>query len=820
MMAWRGAFLRLESPRLKPPAFAPLGLLAAAIAVLAGPVCAAQTPELDILHAQWPSKWITCPGAEARGAGVYHFRKRIEVAAAPGRFVVHVSADNRFILFVNGERVGDGPARADLDHWRYETYDIARLLHPGTNVIAATVWNWGAYTPIAQISDQTGFVMQGDTAAESAVNTDDSWEARKAEGRGFLPIKFDDVPSYYAASPGESLDGASYDWDWQASSTGWNPAITVGTGEPGRYPDASPVGTGTCNNRWFLVPDPLPQMEYSETPIGKVVRIEGPARGDETIPLSIAAHSKASILVDRGTMTTGYPELVFGRGKASVIHLTYSEALFDAKGNKANRDEIQGRRIIGLKDSIVADGGVGRKWSPLYWRAWRYLQIDVETADEALDIDSLKARFTGYPFRERGAFEASDPVLHRMWDVGTRTARMNAHETYSDCPYWEQLQYVGDTRIQALISYVEFGDDRLARQALDAYDQSRIPEGLSQSRYPSALEQVIPTFSLLWVGMLHDYWLYRPDASPLREWVPHTRSVLDWYAGHQRPDGLLGRMPWWNYGDWTRDFDFGVPPQDKDGGSALLSLTFMAALRDAADLEASLGNAALAEGYRSRADALGGAVHRLCWDETFGLLADTPARTHFSEETNAMGVLLDVVPKDGQTAVMNAVLGHSLPGGKTPPTGEFSPASIYFRFYVARALDHAGMSDLYLGTLGPWRDMLDIGLTTWAETAEPTRSDDHAWSAHPNYDFLTLVAGIRPGSPGFRTVLVTPHPGSLTELNATMPHPAGDILAHYRLSGSTWAFDITLPAGLTGTLQWAGRSAALASGPNHVELRR
>ena len=215
-------------------------------------------------------------------------------------------------------------------------------------MITATVWNWGPYTPIAQMSDQTGFVMQGDTASESAVNTDTTWEVQKAEGRGFLPIKFADVPSYYAASPGEMLDGATYDWGWQASSAGWAPAITVGTGEPGRYPNANPVGTGSGNNRWLLVPDPLPQMEYSETPMGKVVRIEGPARGDDDdSPLRRRATQKgASILVDRGTMTTGYPELVFGRGKAAVIRLTYSEALFDAKGKKANRNVTEGRSTI------------------------------------------------------------------------------------------------------------------------------------------------------------------------------------------------------------------------------------------------------------------------------------------------------------------------------------------------------------------------------------------------------------------------------------------------------------------------------------------
>ena len=71
-------------------------------------------------------------------------------------------------------------------------------------------------------------------------------------------------------------------------------------------------------------------------------------------------------------------------------------------------------------------------------------------------------------------------------------------------------------------------------------------------------------------------------------------------------------------------------------------------------------------------------------------------------------------------------------------------ATYYFRFYLARALDHAGLGDRYLDLLKPWRDMVAMGLTTWAEQPEPTRSDAHAWSAHPNFDFLTIIAGIRP----------------------------------------------------------------------------
>jgi len=814
-----GDSARLRSPRLNPKASAPIGLIAACLAALTPALRSSEKPNPDLVRAAWPSSWITCPGAVARNPAVYHFRKRVALHERPAHFVVHVSADNRFILFVNGSRVGEGPARGDLDHWRYESYDVAPLLRIGDNTLAATVWNYGALAPIAQMSDQTGFLMQGEGPREADVDTDDSWEAKEEKGQGFLAISSTDLPNYYAASPGELLDGSKYDWDWQTSTEGWKRAVTVGTGEPGRYPKATPSGTGSGVNRWFLVEDRLPQMEYSEIAMGKIVRVEG-AKSIGGFPAWVPAHTRVKILIDHGTMATAYPELVVNAGKGATVRMTYAEALVDAMGRKGNRNEVEGRSILGLTDTLLPDGGAGRKWTTLYWRTWRYLQVDIETGDQAVGLDSLKARFSAYPFRERAAITASDPALKAMWDIGTRTARLNAHETYMDCPYWEQLQYIGDTRIQALISYVEFGDDRLARQALDAYDQSRISEGLTQSRYPSALNQVIPTFSLLWVGMIHDYWLYRPDTGALNEWVPHTRSVIDWYARHERSDGLLGVMPWWNFGDWTKDFDFGVPPQDPDGGSALLSLYYMAALRDAADLEAALGDASRATSYREHAARIGAAVHQLCWDGARGLLADTPSHGHFSEQTNTMGVLEDVIPGSLQGAVMRAILGHHLVSGSVPAGGEFSPASIYFRFYVARALDHAGLADLYLDSLDPWRKMLALGLTTWAETDEPTRSDDHAWSAHPNYDLLTLVAGIRPASPGFRTVLVAPHPGSLTEFSATMPHPAGDIAFHFAVTGGTRTFDITLPRGVTGAFKWSGENAPLSEGANHLEFRR
>jgi len=82
---------------------------------------------------------------------------------------------------------------------------------------------------------------------------------------------------------------------------------------------------------------------------------------------------------------------------------------------------------------------------------------------------------------ERASFSSDDVSLSKIWDIGWWTARLDAHDTYMDTPYWERLQYVGDTRIQALISYAVAGEDRLARQAIQAFDDSRVPDGLTRA---------------------------------------------------------------------------------------------------------------------------------------------------------------------------------------------------------------------------------------------------------------------------------------------------------------------------------------------------
>jgi hypothetical protein len=781
-------------------------LLAVTLWFVPWSVTTSQTPERDLSSHRWKAWWIADAAGPRREFGVFHFRKSFALDSVPRRFVIHVSGDNRYELFVNGERVVEGPARGDLNHWRYETLDIASHLQAGRNVLAAVVWNFADMVPMAQMTNETGLIVQGDTPAEDTVNTDESWKVLKSEAVRMIRPDQRHIDAYCVTGPGEEVDGAHYPWGWETrdyDDSKWPVAACITPGGPRGIQDSP--------SRWMLVPRTIPLMEERTERLSRVVRARSVDVSPEflhgTAPVSVPANSRASFLLDQNYLTTGYPELVTSGGRGANITLTYAEALSKGKA-KGNRNETEGKEILGKEDRFQPDGGRRRTFRPLWWRTFRYLEVDVETGPETLTLEDLRSTFTAYPFKARASFESDDPLLARIWDVGWRTARLCAHETYMDCPYYEQLQYGGDTRIQALISLYMTGDDRLVKNAIETLDESRTPEGLTQSRYPSFLPQYIPEFSLFWIGMMHDLWWYRGETDFLRNYLPGVRGALGWFEHRTLPTGLLGRLEWWNFVDWPREFHSGVPPLDKDGQSSILSLQFAAGLRDAADLEEAFGSKEQAAHDRRLAARIVAGVRQTCWDPARKLIADTPSGKTFSQHANILAVLEDAIPAADQRAVMKTVLGDP----------SLTQATYYFRFYLFRAMKKAGLGDEYLAQLGPWRQMLAIGLTTWAENPEPVRSDCHAWSAHPNFDLLATVAGIESASPGFGKVAIEPHLGLLRQLKATVPHPLGDIIVSYRREGQRLSADVTMPQKLSGWFYWKGKQTALHPGPQHLAL--
>jgi hypothetical protein len=272
---------------------------------------------------------------------------------------------------------------------------------------------------------------------------------------------------------------------------------------------------------------------------------------------------------------------------------------------------------------------------------------------------------------------------------------------------------------------------------------------------------------------------------------------------------------WWNYVDWKPEWGRdpvvelgGVPPRDEGGVSSILDLQYVYSLQHARDLFAAFGHAGDAEQCEQLAQRIRANTIARCWDESRGLIADTPEKQTFSQHANTYLILTaEAGAPDLQDVAVRMVADKTL-----------TQATFYFSYYTHRALIEAGLGDGYTDQLDPWRGLLDQGLTTLPETPDRgSRSDSHAWGSHPVLEMLATVCGIEPNEPGFRTVRVAPHLGSLKFARGSVPHPSGMIEVDLQLgAGGGLSASIVLPENLSGVFVWDGQTTAIRAGTNTI----
>lgn len=771
----------------------------------------AQKINPEILTKAWAAYWIGVPNAEPTGYGVYYFRKSLDILAVPSTFVVHVSADNRYKLFVNGSLVSLGPARGDLKHWNFETVNIARFLKNGRNIIAAQVWNEGRNKPEAQNTNQTAFILQGNTVSESLVNTNSSWKC--IQDKSYLPIKID-MPTFYVAGAGEFIDMKDNQENWKddlIDDSKWVEAKRISVGFPKNFSGYSRP------NGWFLIPSGIPAMDYKQQRLHSLRKVEGISTLEsfpkKSTQVKIPANRNVIFLLDQNFLTNAYLTLIFSQGKNSRIGLQYGESLFSKYPNKGHRNEIDGKYMLGRKDSLVSNGKDHQTFTSLTYRTYRYIQLTISTEDEPLIIDDIYGLTTNFPFELRAKLNTTNLEMQQMLEIGWRTALLCANETYMDCPYYEQLQYIGDTRIQALVSLYNSGDDRLLKNAINQFSNSQEPEGITQSRYPTTTPQYIPTFSLWYIGMLHDYLRYGKDTDFLKGKLNSMRQILNYFFQYQQPDGSVRNLPWWNFTDWvnTASWETGVRAKGKDGTSALLDFQLLYALQKAIDIEKAIGSKEFGAQFHQKAVFLEKSINRKYWVNSKQMFADRAEKDLFSQHTNALSILTGVVPGEFREKLVEHLLVD-----KT-----IAQASIYFKYYLHLALIESGNGNDYLKWLDIWRENIEMGLTTWGETSDvsSTRSDCHAWGASPNIEFFRTVLGVDSDGIAFKTVKIEPHLGDILKIGGEVPHPEGLIKVNYERHKSKIFSQIILPKGVSGRFIWQRKTFKLHEGENNFSLK-
>lgn len=769
-------------------------------------------PQYPIHH----GKWVAHPESSRDEDSFCTWALNFQLDA-PSAFILHLSADQRFELFCDGQFVGMGPDRADLAHWSFHSYELS--LPTGAHQLTVETHFLHEAFPHAQQSLQPGMVLVGENAPVDLNTGSAPWKVRKQQGITTAPPR---IQAYHVVGPAYTFQGHAYFSD--------QPAL------PPRL--VAPAGgnshTGCIEPGWKLFPSRLPEQirrEITETgQIRAVNKISATSPFHETASaenapwqaliegnasLTIPAADRVVVLWDLENYHCAYPEITLSKGRDARVTLEWAESCFDqpAPGtgeanfrHKGNRNEIDNKLFQGFGDTFIADGGKSRTFRPFWWRAGRYLRLTVEIGAEPLVIERIRLLETRLPLENESRFHCDDPTLLAILPLTIRGIQMCAHETYMDCPYYEQMMYVGDTRLQILTAFTLSHEDRLNKRALELFDWSRMHTGFVLERYPSMPMQLSTTFAMIWILMLRDFAWWRDDAEFTRRRLKGLRCLLEEFRAHQGKAPLLTALPGWSFIDWVPAWDCGYPPEGVSGTSGIVNLLFLNALQNAAELEDAFGDPQRATANREWVKKQAAAILETFWDQERRLFADDPAHTCWSEHAQCLALLSGAFPEQADACFQQLISATDL-----------ARATVYFSFYLLETFARSNRGDLILQKLDFWKRLVAQGFRTPVEMPEPSRSDCHAWGSHPLFHLHASISGIRPDAPGFSRVRITPLPGSLTQLESSIPHPAGDLSISLTRQAASWRGRVSLPPGITGVLVWNGKEYEL-DGTGEVEL--
>lgn len=761
------------------------------------------------------ASWISADDIELKEHNVIHLRKIIELERVPESFKVRISADNNYRLVINGEYVCKGPGRSDLEHWYYQTIDLAEYLKPGKNVIAAKVVNFGPRRGFSQLSHLTAFFMEGETENEKTVNTgNNGWKAINNPAYFERVVRWqqriDITQGLYVANPTDSIVGANYLWGWQNTDyddSNWKPAKYLDISSY-RYHNISGM---FYPDGWLLVERPIQNQIEKREDFSVFYNWDGLTKIKSLKNFTIPANQKISILMDNEVMTLGYPEMILSGGKGGHIKVSYSETLFHTdRIGKDDRSKIEGNIMIGVSDIFMPEGGKNCLYRPNWFRSFRYIQVDIETGDEPLEIVDYYNQKSEYPIELKASFETDKPVLNSLMEPGWRTASLCAQDLLISDAHYEQMQYIGDARIHGEAIQYFSGNDDLVRQMLLQADWSKIPEGLTRACYPDGFNLTIPIYSLVWIDIIHDHMMWAGDKEFTSQFDIGIYTVLEWFNKKIQPNGLAGPIDWWAYADWCVDWKSGVPPGGLEGNSALFTLHYAYTLQNAAKIYRFIGKEHLAEIYEKQARELTKSVNQLCWNAEKGLYSDTPEMKYYSQHTNIFAVLAGAAEGEKAQQILAGIFTEK----------GLSEIGLYFHHYLFEAFDKAGMKTEFQNHLAGWKEMMDNNLTTFTEVAltgsRTQRSDCHPWSCSPNIHFFKTICGIQPEKAGFEKIRIAPNPGELKLINASFNHSKGDIKMNLKFDGKKVRGEIIVPEKMEADFVWNGKTKPLKAGINQM----
>ena len=604
------------------------------------------------------------------------FRNRFQLETAATLEFTY-SADERCVLYCDGIPIARGPERGTPQRWF--TGSVSRELPPGEHVLAAALYCFGpTMTAYGQMSVRHGFLPLRDNGVLAPM-----WEYQYAPGCCFLNTWND-----WASYP-HILTDEDFNWRIFAGSGGeWHEPETFDDGRclaPAELPPMrmEEITDYQRSGPFFLFPEyVIAYGEYEFSGVGEV-RLRWIEPGCDPADVT--------------------PEFLATRKPGSA---------FRCLSGPGDRFRVSGQRI---------------HWHDYHWHAGRTLEM---TFFGDVKLESARFFQTGYPLKLRRNLEVpGDAALTRLLKRSWHTIECCSAETTMDCPYYEQLQYIADTRLQALGIYAVSDDVRLIEKALRQFAEGQLESGAMCCRYPSReapgyvpktgelYRLHIPAFTAFWIQLVHDHASLRRNDELTRRLLPSARRAAAYLEHCIGEDGLL-HVPGWNFIDWVDDWNAGFPPGCRNGEGCTLNLIFIRSLRDLADLERVFGTPENREHALQAATTLEKQVRTHYFIAERGCFAENLERDCVVERAQIWALLAL-----GETAVIPALEAENL-----------TECGIAFSFYYLTACREFGLETLfrkrfekYLQTAAApeLRTMPELFLNDWW-----LRSNCHAWGAH------------------------------------------------------------------------------------------
>ena len=750
-------------------------------------------------------RWI---GPERKsGIETTYFKTIFTMPKIPEQAILHISANERFCLYINGAEILHGPCRGDHWHQYCDTIDVLPFLAAGTNIIAVKVT---AYEPFEVTNDDKTnsgpLWAMSNAAGPMLICWSEGFEVSTGRADWYYlndnAISWKFEPAAFWMGCTESVDGCLLPHKWQSEKS-------IGS-------DFTLAKLKWNNQVMFGEINPL--FLY-ERPIKYLLRKEPEFLSEE---ISVPANTTYEAVFDTKQLTTAFIYLCCTGGAGSSITMLYAEAF--SKPTESGRQRYKGVRsdatgeLAGISD-IYRPGGSEEIYSPSWFRTFRFIKLTIVTKDDPVTISPIKYTETRYPVEDKVKFEAND-WIRKVWDISLRTLELCMHESYEDCPFYEQLQYTMDTRLQMIFTYVISGDSSLQLKAIHDYHTSMLPEGILQCRFPSKLTQVIPGFSLHWIFMLKDYYIEAGStALPVLERYRTTmESVLAWFKRKTGPLGLVEHVGYWDFCDWTDAWDdiHGTPRAALSGPSTIHNLVYAYALQVGGFIMNVCGFNCLAEAYKKERAALLKKVDELCWSEEKGLYREGPGFEEYSQHAQIWAVLNKLAAGEKARNLMQIVLSDK----------SLVQCSFVMQYYMFRALEEAGM---YMETEKLWKlwqDLIELDLTTVPEIpGNYSRSDCHAWGSLLLHELPRKFLGVQPLLPGYEKVVIQPKAFYVKKISGSVPTPHGDVSVRWEINNGVFSIEGNTPISAEvilpdGTCREAigGFSYSIVTGGTFIEM--